>query len=97
MNIYLYKYICKKTVIKLKGNKMTNETKTFKVGEEYNGRFISDADSVIKMTVVKRTAKTLRIKVYGYTEKTVRVSIYQGAEEVSPFGKYSMSPIIKAI
>jgi hypothetical protein len=68
----------------------------FQVGATYSCRSACDYDCVWTFTVTKRTAKFLTI--LG-TDGEVRVGIrldYQGNEIVSPFGRYSMSPILRA-
>ena len=70
----------------------------FEAGKTYNGRFISDADSVISVTVIKRTAKTAVVKVDGEREeKRVRIQEHDGSEFVFPMGSgYSMAPRVYA-
>jgi hypothetical protein len=66
--------------------------KTFIVGNTYTTRSICDHDCIISITVAKRTAKTITT-----TEgKMLRTSEYDNAEIVYPWGRYSMSPKIKA-
>lgn len=65
---------------------------TFEPGRTYLGRFISDSDSVIRLTVARRTAKTITTD----AGKTLRVWVHDGEECVRPFGNYSMAPIIGA-
>ena len=72
---------------------MTN----FKTDKTYFTRFIGDSESKIFMKVIKRTAKSLRVKIDGIAElKTLRISIFDDCEMVRPLGKYSMCPIINA-
>ena len=61
-------------------------------GKTYVGRFITDADSIIRLTVARRTAKTITTD----AGKVLRVWVYGGEECVRPFGSYSMSPIVSA-
>lgn len=66
---------------------------TFHVGRTYWTRSIVDADHIIRVTVAKRTAKTITTD----AGKTLRVGkFYNGAECVKPWGSYSMAPIITA-
>jgi hypothetical protein len=64
----------------------------FEAGKTYATRSICDSNSVFKITVVRRTAKTI------WTEcgKTLRVFLYEGIEQVKPLGSYSMCPVIGA-
>ncbi len=65
----------------------------FEPGKTYLGRFVTDADSRIELTVAKRTAKSI----VTTTGKTLRIKIdFQGVEYVMPFGQYSMAPSINA-
>jgi hypothetical protein len=64
----------------------------FEIGKTYFTRSICDHDMIITITVASRTAK--RIKT---TEgKTLGVSEYEGIEQVRPWGRYSMCPVIGA-
>lgn len=64
----------------------------FETGKTYYTRSICDNDMIISITVASRTTK--RIKT---TEgKTLGVSIYEGIEQVRPWGRYSMAPVIGA-
>lgn len=67
----------------------------FEVGQTYTTRCIGDADMVISMSVISRTAKTIKGDA-GMGIKTFRVAEWQGAEFVKPWGSYSMAPIIRA-
>ena len=64
----------------------------FRPGQTYVGRFITDTDSIIRLTVVRRTAKTITTD----AGKVLRVWVYGGEERVRPFGNYSMAPIVSA-
>jgi hypothetical protein len=69
----------------------------FKVGETYSMRSACDHNCIWTCKVVKRTAKTLWITCTG--EKGILrrgISIWGDEEQVSPLGKYSMSPILGA-
>jgi hypothetical protein len=67
----------------------------FKVGQTYTTRSIGDANMVISMSVISRTAKTIKADA-GDGIKSLRVAEYQGAECVKPWGSYSMAPVIRA-
>ena len=71
--------------------------KTFETGKTYQGRFITNSDSIVQLTVIKRTAKTIVAKVDGEREeKRLRIDIHDDAEFVKPFGNYSMAPRVSA-
>lgn len=64
----------------------------FEAGKTYSTRSICDHDSIISLTIAKRTAKTVTTT----TGKTLRIAIYDGAEYVMPWGRYSMAPSVRA-
>lgn len=64
----------------------------FETGKTYTTRSIGDADCIIRVTVLRRTAKTL-VTMSG---KTLRIAEYDGSEYVKPWGSYSMCPIVRA-
>jgi hypothetical protein len=67
----------------------------FEIGKTYESRSTCDHDCVFSHEILKRTAKTVTIKVHG--EQVRRgITIYDGEETISPYGKYSMSPILRA-
>ena len=68
------------------------DIKKFKVGYGYDTRSICDNDCVIKVIVAKRT-KCFLTTTEG---KRLKINVYDGAEYVSPWGVYSMSPIVRA-
>jgi hypothetical protein len=73
---------------------MTNTQ--FQVGKTYQTFFACDYDSKINMTVLSRTAKTIKVQI-NHEVKTLRVSTkYNPVEVVKPFGSYSMAPAIDA-
>ena len=68
--------------------------KTFEVGKTYSTRSIGDHNCIIRVTIARRTAKTVTT-----TEgKTFRpyYSRHWDAEVIRPWGNYSMSPLIHA-
>jgi len=67
----------------------------FEIGNTYSTRLITSHDTIVSMTVLSRTAKTIKATVDG-EPKTLRVREYDGAEYVMPWGRYSMSPMIRA-
>jgi hypothetical protein len=68
---------------------------TFQVGKTYTTRSACDHECVISLTVLARTAKTIKATVRGES-KTLRISDYDGREQVKPWGSYSMAPVIEA-
>ena len=64
----------------------------FEAGKSYVGRSICDSECRIAVNVAKRTAKTI-VTTEG---KRLRVSEWNGVEQVSPWGRYSMSPVVSA-
>lgn len=65
---------------------------TFQAGKTYATRSICDHNCIIRVSVVSRTAKTIKTA----DGKTFRISEYQGVEQVKPWGSYSMAPIVGA-
>lgn len=78
------------------------ETVTFEVGSRYQARSIGDYDCVWTFLVLARTAKFITIQDISHGEGDVmrvgvRVFNFSGSRETaSPFGRYSMSPLISA-
>ena len=75
--------------------------KQFEINKTYSTRSICDYDCIIEMTVLERTAKTIKVKIKNERDiKTLRISKtdseYFKSETVSPWGKFSMSPRITA-
>ena len=68
----------------------------FETGKTYTTRSIVNSDTTISVTVLRRTAKTIYVKGDALTNGTLRVWEYNGIEQVAPWGKYSMSPVISA-
>jgi hypothetical protein len=75
---------------------MENGTEKFQVGESYACRSIGDWNCIFSGRVVKRTAKTITLKMHGREEFRRRVKIQDGVETVEPLGAYSMSPTFHA-
>ena len=63
----------------------------FELGATYTTRSIGDYDCVFAITVVSRTAKTIKTVDKHGEARTYRTSVYDGAERVS-MGSYSMAP-----
>jgi hypothetical protein len=64
----------------------------FEIGQTYSTRSACDHECIFSITVVARTAKTIKTS----KGKTLRISEYEGREQVKPYGTYSMCPIISA-
>ena len=64
----------------------------FETGKTYTGRSVCDHDCIIRVTVARRTAKTIVTD----AGKSLRIGTYDGAEFVKPWGSYSMAPIVTA-
>lgn len=83
---------------------MSNEIKKFEVGKVYETCSIGDTDLKITGKVIKRTASTVTIHFSRGSilepVKTLRIrkglSEFCKAEAVSPWGVYSMSPVLDA-
>ena len=69
--------------------------KQFETGKEYSARSICDHNCIFSFTILKRTAKSVWVKVHGETVRR-QIEIYDNAESFYPFGKYSMAAIIRA-
>lgn len=69
--------------------------KTFKAGSTYKTRSPGDANCVITVKVLSRTAKTLKAEVGGEV-KSLRVHNADGVEFAKPWGSYSMAPTLRA-
>ncbi|MFT5724141.1 MAG: hypothetical protein ACI9JN_001258 [Bacteroidia bacterium] len=67
----------------------------FETGKTYIMSWIGDSDLKTVYKVLSRTDKTIKIQNRGEVI-TCRVSIWDGVEQVSPTGKYSMSPTLSA-
>lgn len=74
---------------------MTTTAKTFEAGRTYWTRSICDSDCIHRVTILRRTAKSVWIKKDG---KEVRraITVWDGVEQIYPFGQYSMCAIIGA-
>ncbi|HMJ44223.1 MAG TPA: hypothetical protein VK522_18300 [Pseudolabrys sp.] len=67
----------------------------FVVGETYTCRSICDSDCIFSFTIVRRSEKTVTIGSHGKeVRRTIRV--VDGAEQIDPHGRYSMSPVLRA-
>ena len=64
----------------------------FQIGKTYYTRSIVDADTIVRVTIAKRTDKTI-VTAAG---DRLRINVWQGVEQVKPWGSYSMAPIVGA-
>ena len=66
----------------------------FEAGKTYATRSVCDHSCVVRVTIAKRTAKTVTTD----EGKRFRVSVcpYGGEETIKPWGSYSMCPVISA-
>lgn len=71
----------------------------FEVGRSYATRSMTDYDSWFRVTVVRRTKKTVWLNVEGRRSgdvRTCRVHLNDGVETIKPCGTYSLCPVIWA-
>ena len=74
-----------------------NQMAKFEVGATYATRSICNSECIFKITVVKRTEKTVTIdKGNGKTQRCKIHNEARGAEYIFPYGAYSMCPVIDA-
>ena len=74
-----------------------NQMAKFEVGATYATRSICNSECIFKITVVKRTEKTVTIdKGNGKTQRCKIHNEARGAEYIFPYGVYSMCPVIDA-
>ena len=86
-----------KEAIRAAYEKSENEYKKFEVGRTYATRSVCNSECIFKITIIKRTEKTVTID--EGNGKTKRCKIYtdmRNAEAIYPYGIYSMCPIIDA-
>lgn len=70
---------------------MTNTT-TFKAGKSYTMLFIGDSDLKVPVKVLKRTKKTVTVKIHGDDAKRIKIHTDEIGEYIYPEGTYSMCP-----
>lgn len=68
----------------------------FECGKTYTTRSACDHTCIIHLTVVSRTAKTIKADCGRLGIKTLRIAEHGGYETVKPWGSYSMAPQISA-
>lgn len=64
----------------------------FETGKTYQTRSPGDADCIIRVTVARRTAKT----VTSDCGKRYGITTWNGVETIRPWGRYSMAPTMGA-
>jgi hypothetical protein len=64
----------------------------FETGKVYYTRSVADADMIVRVTVAKRTDKTI-VTALG---DRLRIKVWNDVEQVKPWGSYSMAPIVGA-
>ncbi len=67
----------------------------FNVGQTYSTRSICDHDCIYSVEILKRTAKSVVIRVDGQ-DKRKGLYVYEGVEQFKPHGTYSMCAVIGA-
>lgn len=75
----------------------TSTTATFVPGQIVTATSACDSDCIWTFEVVRRTAKFVTLRDVNSGD-TVRVGIrcHRGEEWASPFGTYSMAPVVRA-
>lgn len=69
----------------------------FEVGATYATRSICNHDCIFKVTIIKRTEKTVTVdKGNGKTQRCKIHTDMRSAETIFPYGSYSMCPVIDA-
>lgn len=69
----------------------------FEVGATYATRSICDSECIFKITIIKRTEKTVTIdKGNGKVQRCKVHTDLRDAETIYPYGIYSMCPVIDA-
>ena len=77
--------------------KETKQFAKFEVGATYATRSICNSECIFKITIVKRTEKTVTIdKGNGKTQRCKIHNEARDAEYIFPYGVYSMCPVIDA-
>ena len=64
----------------------------FETGKTYYTRSVADYDTIVRVTVAKRTDKTI-VTALG---DRLRINVWNDVEQVKPWGSFSMAPIVSA-
>jgi hypothetical protein len=75
---------------------VSRKPKRFEAGQVVSCRSACDHDCVWTGTILKRTAKTVTVKLEHEKERRCKIHVIRGQEFIFPFGNYSMAPIIRA-
>ena len=76
---------------------MTSTTTTnFIKNQTYEMTFATNSEAVNYFTVTKRTAKFVTLEDSDGKQTRVGIHVQDGAEFCMPFGRYSMSPVLRA-
>lgn len=73
-----------------------SKPKEFEVGKTYYTRSICDHDTIHKITVLRRSEKSIWIKDHRGERRLGVARNYDDFESVKPFGTYSMCAVISA-
>lgn len=71
-------------------------TVQFKAGQTYSCRSVCDHNCIFTFKVLSRTEKTVYIRGSMKTEGRRKVRVWNGVEQIDPYGRYSMAPILSA-
>lgn len=74
----------------------TNTPATFAVGKTYWTRSICDSECIHRVTIARRSAKSVWIEKYDGRLVRRAIEIRDGVEQIWPHGRYSMAAIITA-
>jgi hypothetical protein len=64
----------------------------FETGKTYYTRSVADYDTIVRVTVAKRTDKTI-VTAAG---DRLKIKVWDDVEQVKPWGSFSMAPIVGA-
>ena len=64
----------------------------FQANTTYSTRSICDYDTIISVSIAKRTEKT----VTDIDGKRYGIKVWDGVEQIMPWGRFSMAPTISA-
>ena len=83
--------------VEAKAEATKNQVEQFEVGKTYYTRSVCNHDCIFSVKVLKRTAKTVVVLKDG-KEKRCKIGLsWNGKEEtITPWGVYSMCPVIGA-
>jgi hypothetical protein len=69
-----------------------SEMTKFETGKTYYTRSVADYDTIVRVTVAKRTDKTI-VTAAG---DRLKIKVWDDVEQVKPWGSFSMAPIVSA-